>query len=55
VVEANGHFEWSMLVLPFSILLIAVALRMIELGGGKGSVEATVAEPAAKPGARGTH
>jgi uncharacterized membrane protein YqhA len=55
VVEANGHFEWSMLVLPFSILLIAVALRMIELDGGKGSVEATVAEPAAKPGARGTH
>ncbi len=23
VVEANGHFEWSMLVLPVSILLIA--------------------------------
>jgi uncharacterized membrane protein YqhA len=32
VVEANGHFELSMLVLPISILLIAVALRMIELG-----------------------
>jgi uncharacterized membrane protein YqhA len=35
VVEANGHLEWSMLVLPASILLISVALRMIELGGEK--------------------
>ena len=35
VVEASGKFEWSMLVLPLSILLIAVALRMIELAGGK--------------------
>jgi uncharacterized membrane protein YqhA len=35
VVEANGHLQWSMLVLPTSILLIAVALRMIELGGEK--------------------
>jgi uncharacterized membrane protein YqhA len=32
VVEANGHLQWSMLVLPASILLIAAALRMIELG-----------------------
>ena len=32
VVEAQGKFEWSMLVLPASILMIAVALRMIELG-----------------------
>ena len=29
-------FEWSMLVLPASILMIALALRMIELAGGKG-------------------
>jgi uncharacterized membrane protein YqhA len=36
VVEANGKFEWSMLILPISILLIAVGLRMIELAGGKG-------------------
>jgi uncharacterized membrane protein YqhA len=36
VVEANGHLQWSMLVLPASIFLIAVALRMIELAGGKG-------------------
>jgi uncharacterized membrane protein YqhA len=36
VVEANGKFEWSMLVLPASIFLIAVALRMIELAGGRG-------------------
>jgi uncharacterized membrane protein YqhA len=39
VVEANGRFEWSMLVLPLSILLIAVGLRMIELAGGKGGSE----------------
>jgi uncharacterized membrane protein YqhA len=32
VVEAQGKFEWSMLVLPASILMISVALRMIELG-----------------------
>jgi uncharacterized membrane protein YqhA len=45
VVEANGKFEWSMLVLPFSIFLIAAALRMIELGGAKGpqSVEGSEA------------
>ena len=36
VVEAQGKFEWSMLVLPASILMIAVALRMIELGGKEG-------------------
>ncbi|MGH6866483.1 MAG: YqhA family protein [Methyloceanibacter sp.] len=36
VVEANGNFQWSMLVLPISILLIALGLRMIELAGGKG-------------------
>jgi uncharacterized membrane protein YqhA len=39
VVEAQGRLEWSMLVLPASILLIAVALRMIELAGGKGHNE----------------
>jgi uncharacterized membrane protein YqhA len=36
VVEANGQLQWTMLVLPASILLIAVALRMIELAGAKG-------------------
>jgi uncharacterized membrane protein YqhA len=36
VVEANGHFQRSMLVLPLSILMIALALRMIELGGDRG-------------------
>ena len=40
VVEANGHLQWSMLVLPASIFLIAVALRMIELAGGKGGSNA---------------
>jgi uncharacterized membrane protein YqhA len=39
VVEAQGKFEWSMLVLPASILMIAVALRMIELGGKEGKEE----------------
>ena len=39
VVEANGHLQWSMLVLPASILLISVALRMIELGGKEGTKE----------------
>jgi uncharacterized membrane protein YqhA len=40
VVEANGRLEWSMLVLPASILMIALALRMIELAGGKGGPNA---------------
>jgi uncharacterized membrane protein YqhA len=43
VVEAQGKFEWSMLVLPASILLISVALRMIELGGKEGAKEEDVA------------
>ena len=32
VVEANGQLQWSMPVLPMSIVLIAAAVRMIELG-----------------------
>jgi uncharacterized membrane protein YqhA len=36
VVEAQGKFEWSMLVLPASILMISAALRMLELGGKEG-------------------
>ena len=36
-VELSRQFEWPMLVLPASIFLIATALRMIELGGAKGS------------------
>ena len=36
VVEANGHLQWSMLVLPASILMISAALRMLELGGKEG-------------------
>jgi uncharacterized membrane protein YqhA len=43
VVEAQGKFEWSMLVLPASIFLISVALRMIELGGKEGAKEEDVA------------
>ncbi len=43
VVEANGQLQWSMLVLPASILMISVALRMIELGGEKKVKEEDVA------------
>jgi len=39
VVEANGHLQWSMLVLPASILMISLALRMLELGGKEGKEE----------------
>ena len=39
VVEAQGKFEWSMLVSPASILMISVALRMIELGSKEGTKE----------------
>jgi hypothetical protein len=35
-VELDKPFDWPMLVLPASILLIATALRMIELGGARG-------------------
>jgi uncharacterized membrane protein YqhA len=35
-VDSGKSFEWSMIVLPASILMIAIALRMIELAGGKG-------------------
>lgn len=57
VVEANGHLEWSMLVLPASIFLIALALRMIELGGGKGghNGEADPREVTTKPDPEGPH
>ena len=42
IVEANRHLEWSMLVLPASILLIATAVRMIELGGEKKAKQGTL-------------
>jgi uncharacterized membrane protein YqhA len=35
VVEAEGKFDMSMLVLPISILLIAAALRLIDFTGTK--------------------
>lgn len=35
-VDAREPFQWSIIVLPASILMIAIALRMIELAGGKG-------------------
>jgi hypothetical protein len=55
VVEANGHMQWSMLVLPASILMIAVALRMIELAGGKGHGTNDNGGVAAKPDAGDSH
>ncbi len=36
-VDSGKLFEWPMLVLPASILLIAAALRMLELGGKGGA------------------
>ncbi|MFO1185633.1 MAG: YqhA family protein [Bauldia sp.] len=32
VVQAENHFEWVMLVLPIAIVLIAGAIRLLELG-----------------------
>ena len=43
-VELDKPFDWPMLVLPASILLIAAALRMIELGAAKGSHNAGQAD-----------
>ena len=34
VVESGGHFEWSMLVLPVSIGILAGAIWLLELGAG---------------------
>ena len=56
VVEANGHLQWSMLVLPASILMIALALRMIELSGTKGhNGEPEPREVATKSDPGGSH
>jgi len=43
-VELKKPFDWQLLVLPGSILLIATALRMIELGVAKGSHNADDAD-----------
>ncbi len=43
-VELEKPFDWQLLVLPGSILLIATALRMIELGVAKGSHNADDAD-----------
>jgi di/tricarboxylate transporter len=42
--ELDKPFDWPMLVLPASIFLIATALRMIELGGAKGSHNSSEAD-----------
>ncbi|HQF30958.1 MAG TPA: hypothetical protein PLJ34_05880, partial [Hyphomicrobiales bacterium] len=31
VVEARGEFQWNILILPASVLLIAVAIRVLGL------------------------
>jgi uncharacterized membrane protein YqhA len=55
-VDSGKSFEWSMLVLPASILMIAVALRMIELAGGKGHGGGNDNDAAAEKSDRGgTH
>ncbi len=54
-VDSGKSFEWSMLVLPASILMIAVALRMIELAGGKGHGGGSDNGPPHKPDSGGTH
>ena len=43
VVESLGHFEWTMLVLPISILMIAAALRLLELHEETAHAEAKAA------------
>jgi uncharacterized membrane protein YqhA len=54
VVEAEGKFDLTMLVLPVSILLIAAALRLIDFAGAKHARSEAVlgqdAAPAPKPG-----
>ncbi|MEZ5839533.1 MAG: YqhA family protein [Hyphomicrobiales bacterium] len=37
VVEARGEFNWTILVLPVSVLLIAIAIRVLGLDDGHGS------------------
>jgi len=37
VVEAEGVFTWTMLVLPLSILAVAAAIRLLGFGEGHGS------------------
>ena len=39
VVEAEGKFDLSMLVLPVSILFIAAALRLIDFAGSEARKE----------------
>jgi uncharacterized membrane protein YqhA len=54
-VDSGKSFEWSMIVLPASILMIAVALRMIELAGGKGHNGTDGARARRRPKVEDTH
>ena len=49
VVEAEGKFDASMLVLPVSILLISAALRLIDFTGSKQVKGEAPASKAAAP------
>jgi uncharacterized membrane protein YqhA len=44
VVEAEGKFEYHMLVLPVSILFIAAALRLIDFAGAKHAADDIILE-----------
>jgi uncharacterized membrane protein YqhA len=56
VVEAEGKFEFHMLVLPVSILFIAAALRLIDFAGAKhASNEIIMHEEEAPPRRRRKH
>jgi uncharacterized membrane protein YqhA len=48
VVEAEGKFEYHMLVLPISILFIAAALRLIDFAGAKHGANEVVVEEETK-------
>ena len=53
VVEAEGRFDLSMLVLPVSILLIAAALRLIDFAGAKHAKSEEVSGKSAVPAQSG--
>jgi hypothetical protein len=44
VVEAEGKFEYHMLVLPVGILFIAAALRLIDFAGAKHAEDEVIVE-----------
>jgi len=51
VVEAAGRFTWDLLVLPVSIILLAGAIWLLELGSHEAAAKHDAAEPSPQPGA----